>query len=98
LITAIFIGDEVSAAAFRLAGVAARVPGTGHEEAFLRQASGEADLILISAECAARIPHAVLRQAQAAPAPLLLVVPDVRGRLPAPNPAARLRAQLGMEE
>ena len=95
---ALFIGDEVSAAAFRLAGMTVRVPAEGEEAALLEQAGSGAELVLISAECAARIPRATLRQALAAPAPLTLVVPDVRGHLAPPDMAARLRAQLGMEE
>src|SRR5512143_4165127 len=96
--TALFIGDEVSATAFRLAGMAVRVPAEGEEAAALAEVGGEVELVLITAECAARIPPAALRRALTATAPLTLVVPDVRGRQAPPDLAARLRVQLGMEE
>ncbi|WP_137893150.1 V-type ATP synthase subunit F [Ramlibacter sp. 2FC] len=94
----IFLGDEVSAAGFRLAGARARVPAPGEEASFLEQARREAELVLLSAECAARIPAPLLRRALTAPLPLVLVVPDLLGRAEPPDLAARLLAQLGIAE
>ena len=94
----IFLGDEVSAAGYRLAGARVRVPAPGEEAACLQWARHEADLVLISAECAARIPAVLMREALAAPLPLVLVVPDVLGRAQPPDLAARLLVQLGIAE
>jgi len=91
-----FIGDEVAAAGFRLAGVRVSVPQAGEEAAALAEARETADLVLIGAEVAARLPQAMVRNAVAAPVPLVLVVPDVRGRVTLPDPAAILRGQLGV--
>jgi vacuolar-type H+-ATPase subunit F/Vma7 len=92
-----FIGDEVSAAGFRLAGAVVRTPAAGEEASFLEWARRESPLVLITAEFAARIPHSVLARALAAQQPLVLVVPDVRGLAAAPDIAGELKRQLGME-
>ena len=94
----IFLGDEVSAAGFRLAGARVRVPPAGQEAAFLGQARAEAELVLVTAACASRIPASVLRQAVAATMPLVLVVPDMLGQAEPPDLAGRLLAQLGIAE
>lgn len=94
----IFLGDEVSAAGYRLAGARVRVPAAGEEASFLEAARREAELVLISADCASRMPASVLRQAVAATMPLVLVVPDLLGRAEPADLAARLLAQLGIAE
>ncbi len=93
----VFIGDEISAAGFRLAGVDVRVPPRGEETEALREARERAELILITARCAGRIPQEILNRALAALFPLVLIVPDVRGEEMPPDLVSRLRAQLGME-
>lgn len=94
----IFLGDEVSAAGFRLAGARVRVPAPGEEASLLEAARSEAELVLLSAECAARLPASLLRRALAATMPLVLVVPDLIGRAEPPDLEARLLAQLGIAE
>lgn len=94
----IFLGDEVSGAGLRLAGVRVRMPPAGEEAQFLEEARREAELVLVSAECASRMPASLLRQAVAALMPLVLVVPDLLGRAEPPDLAARLLTQLGIAE
>lgn len=93
----IYIGDELTAAGFRLAGARILLPAVGQETASLAQAQQDAQLILVSAEVAARIPRESLDAALAALTPLTLVVPDLLGRRPLPDRAKRLRRQMGME-
>lgn len=93
----IFIGDEVSAVAYRLAGARTRVPQVDEVDAVLRWAYAESDLILITAEYAQRLPPDELAQVQAGLHPLVLVVPDIRNQVPAPDLARELRSQLGVE-
>lgn len=94
-----YIGDEIGAAGWRLAGAAAAVPEPGAERAALDAARGaDAALVLVAADVAARIDNAVLREALAALSPLVLVVPDTQGQVPLPDFAARLRMQLGLEQ
>jgi len=93
----IYLGDEVSAAGFRLAGARVAVPDEGAEAAALASARAEAPLVLVCAAVAARIPESDMAKALAALAPLTLIVPDLSGDVPLPDLAARLRRQLGME-
>ena len=94
---AIYLGDEVSAAGYRLAGALVRTPGAGAEASALAWARAQAPLVLLSAAVAAGIGEAALRGALAALTPLVLIVPDLHGQVPLPDLAARLRGQLGLE-
>jgi vacuolar-type H+-ATPase subunit F/Vma7 len=94
---AVFLGDAVSAAGFRLAGAAVRTPRAGEEAAALAWARAQAPLVLLSASVAAQIGDAGLRTALSALAPLVLIVPDLHGEVPLPDLATRLRAQLGLD-
>jgi hypothetical protein len=93
---AIYLGDEISAAGYRLAGVDARVPARGGEGAALARARAQAALVLVSASVAARVPKAALTGALLALAPVTVVVPDLQGETPLPDVASRLRAELGL--
>ena len=93
----IYLGDEVTAAGYRLAGAQVRVPVTGEEDAAFSEARALAPLVLVSAAVATHIDAANLRAALAALQPLVLIVPDARGEVVRPDLAARLRGQLGME-
>ena len=94
---ACYIGDEATAAGFRLAGARVIVPGEGEERAALAAARGDAALVLVSADVAARIPADDMAAAQAALAPLVVTVPDLQERVALPDVAARLRRELGVE-
>jgi len=94
---ACYIGDEASAAGFRLAGARVLVPRPGEETAALAAARADASLVLVSAAVAARIRADLVRAAHAALTPLMLIVPDLRDAVPRPELAARLRRELGLE-
>lgn len=97
----VYLGDEIAAAGWRLAGLRTEVPAPGAENAALARAlagSPEAPpLVLLSAAVAARVDAAQLQQARAALAPLLLVVPDTQGAVKVPALGTRVRTQLGLE-
>ena len=93
----VYLGDEVSAAGYRLAGAIVRTPLAGEEASALAWARTQAPLVLVSATVAAAVADKALRAALSAPAPLVLIVPDLHGEVPLPDLAARLRAQLGLE-
>lgn len=93
----VFLGDEVAATGWRLAGVDARVPRAGGEGAALAAALEQAPLVIVSAEVAARMPEPALRAALRGLAPLTVVIPDLRGATPYPDIAARMKQQLGIE-
>lgn len=93
----IFLGDELSAAGYRLAGVDARVPPAGNEAACFENALGEAPLVLVGSRCATAIPPASLEAALALLSPLVMVVPEWNGTQPASAPANKVRRVLGLE-
>lgn len=93
----VYLGDEVSAAGYRLAGALVRTPQAGEEKAALAWACGQAPLVLLSAAVAAGIGDKALRTTLAATVPLVLIVPDLQGEAALPDLATRLRAQLGLE-
>ncbi|MCM2326834.1 MAG: V-type ATP synthase subunit F [Lysobacter sp.] len=93
----VFLGDEVAAAGWRLAGVDARACEPGFEGEALARALDDARLVMVSAEAAARIPEAQLRAALRRLTPVTVVVPDLREAVPYPDVAARMKRQLGIE-
>jgi len=93
-----YIGDEATAAGFRLAGAEVRVPSPAEAlEAFQRAREPETDLILLSAEVAAQLPREELAAAVLGERPLVAIVPDVHGRHAAPDVARDVRLALGIE-
>lgn len=93
----IYLGDELSAAAYRLAGAQVLCPAPREATRMFTSALAQASLVLVSAALVAAIDAAALRQAACALRPLVLVVPDLVGDTPLPDLAARLRGQLGLE-
>jgi vacuolar-type H+-ATPase subunit F/Vma7 len=93
----VFIGDDVAAAGWRLAGAATRIPAPGAEAATLAGALDEASLVLLAAEVAARIPDAQLRAALRRVTPVTVILPDLRETTAYPDVAARMKRQLGIE-
>jgi vacuolar-type H+-ATPase subunit F/Vma7 len=92
------IGDEVSAAGFRLSGVDVHVPEPGQAPSLLRRLLGESRLVLVTADVVHWIPEDLLQQAVSAGQPPVLVIPDVRGLAEPPDLALGMRRQLGMAE
>jgi vacuolar-type H+-ATPase subunit F/Vma7 len=93
-----YIGDEVTAAGYRLAGADTRVPVPREAtEVFVRARSDGADLILLSAALAPQIDPGELSAALIAEAPLVAIVADAFGRCPPPDVARDVRLALGIE-
>ena len=94
----VFIGDEVNAAGFHLAGLRVRTPSTDKLPEVLQWARENAPLVLISADFARRLPAAVLDGLLTDVTPPVVIVPDVHNATPMPDLATRLRRQLGVLE
>jgi vacuolar-type H+-ATPase subunit F/Vma7 len=92
-----YMGEEATAAGFRLAGADVRVVEQGESAAFTA-GGAEASLVLVSSSIAARARGSVLDAALAALSPLMVIVPDVRDEVREPDLAVRLRHELGLEE
>ena len=93
----VFIGDEVTGAAYRLAGFDVRIAAPAASFEAWRRALDEAPpLILITAECAAALPAETLDAALMRCDPPVAIVPDAAARAPLPDVTARVRASLGI--
>ena len=93
----VFIGDETSAAGFRLAGFEIEMPPPGEAGEALARARKQSPLVLITALCARDIPARELDDAMRATAPLLLVVPDINATVEPSGMEASIRQVLGIE-
>ena len=94
---AVFIGDELTAAGFRLTGIDTIVTEPDNVGAALEEARARAAVVIITAELARHVPSAALEAALLAEAPALAIVPDVLFRAAVPDLARRLRSALGIE-
>lgn len=92
-----FIGDEVSAAGYRLAGAQVFTPEPRDTAAAFEDARASADVVLITADAARHLGPAKLETAQTAAKPLVLVVRDIRGRAAPPDMEEYVRTTLGLE-
>jgi len=94
----VFIGDEISAAGFRLAGLRIRTPKAGEIDKVMAWASEHASFIIITAQYLNLLTNEqqqhYLQQLQ----PPLVVVPDIRNQHTVKDLATHLRAQLGVLE
>ena len=95
---AVFIGDELSAAGYRLTGIETQVPEADAAADALRAACKDAALVIMTAELARRVPAREIEAALTAEARAFAIVPDVRMGAPLPDLAKRLRRTLGIEE
>ncbi len=94
----VYLGDEATAAGYRLAGVRVYTPNERELTASLKLARDEASLIMLSARLAQCLPAAELERLLASVTPPVLVAEDVTGAVPLPDLATRLRRELGMLE
>ena len=93
-----YIGDEATAAGYRLAGAEVRVPTVAEvADVFRRACESETDLVLLSAEFAAALPREELAAAVLGDQPLVAIVPDAHGRHAPPDVARDVRLALGIE-
>jgi vacuolar-type H+-ATPase subunit F/Vma7 len=98
VVTAVFIGDEVTAAAWRLAGLTAQAPKTSDVRQAFEKACGEADLVVITADYARALDEDSLHSAVRHADPLVLVVPDGGNRHWPEDLDARVDRVLGIEQ
>lgn len=93
----VFIGDEVSAAGYRLAGAEVYSPRAGDTVKVFRKVCEHADVVMVTAVAARNIPAPEIEDAMVATAPLVLVVEDARGHLAPANLEDTVHAVLGLE-
>ena len=94
----VFIGDEVTAIGFRLAGVRVRTPLREELASVVAWAQRNSLLILITAEYIAMLDAELQQELLAQQQPPVAVVPDIRAKIPVHDLATHLRSQLGVLE
>jgi len=97
MLEAVFIGDEVTGAGYRLAGLRIVTAGPDGAGEALASAREEAVLILIGAGSAAGVDAAELEAMQRRSEPPVVVVPDALGGEP-PDLAAVINRAFGLEQ
>jgi vacuolar-type H+-ATPase subunit F/Vma7 len=94
---AVFIGDEITAAAFRLTGVTPQEPAIGDLPRVFENAIADADLVIVAADYARSLDQEMLRSAIRRADPLVLVVPDGGNRYQPEDLDVRIDRVLGIE-
>ncbi|MGO9172547.1 MAG: V-type ATP synthase subunit F [Rhodomicrobium sp.] len=92
-----FIGDELSATGFRLAGLEILGAAGGEASAMLAEARRGAGAVLIAAAAAAEVQKQELDEALLALRSPTAIVPDILGAALPPDLARRLKVTLGIE-
>ncbi len=93
----IFIGDEVTAAGFRLAGVACHSPEREDLPALLTEVRDDCELMMITAQYAAWLGADTVRAMALWTRPLVAILPDIRNLQAPPNLESTVRRVLGIE-
>ncbi len=93
-----FIGDEVSATAWRLIGVRATAVDKGNVAEAFEAAIGDEGLLLVTAACAAELDSERLDAAVRNAKPLILLVPDAANRIAPPDLDKAVDRVLGIEQ
>ena len=92
-----FIGDEVTAAAFRLAGLAVHTPEPGDLPATFDRVLDESSLVLITAGMALRLPPGMLEAAVRSASPPVAVIEGAVGDTAPPDLERAVRSALGVD-
>jgi vacuolar-type H+-ATPase subunit F/Vma7 len=93
----VFIGDEISAAGYRLAGASVFSPSDSGVLSTFETACATAAVVMMTADAARNIPARQLNEAQTSPTPLVLVVDDIRNRVSAPSMEDYVHNILGLD-
>lgn len=93
-----FIGDEVSAAGYRLCGIDVHVADKQNAWSLIKKSCERASLVLVSSSTVQQLRSSELDELLASIQPPVLVVPDVRGLHEVPDIVSRINKQLGLLE
>lgn len=92
-----YIGDELCATGYRLAGAQTFVSDAVTDlDELLESALKQSSLLLIGADVAAALPSERLHNLLRSLKPLVVVVPNIHGDKAVPDLSSWLRGQLGM--
>ncbi|OOZ37257.1 V-type ATP synthase subunit F [Solemya elarraichensis gill symbiont] len=94
----LFIGDEVTAAGFRLAGVTVMTPEKEKLHEVLAQACEKASLILVTAEFMEALDMQLQQEYMMKVSPMIVVIADINNSVPVMDLAVQVRRTLGILE
>jgi vacuolar-type H+-ATPase subunit F/Vma7 len=92
----VVVADELTAVGWRLAGAQVSITGPADVEERFRQALQRAEVVMITAELAARVAAPQLQAALEAFPPLTLIIADLRHTQEPPDLEAQARGALGV--
>jgi vacuolar-type H+-ATPase subunit F/Vma7 len=98
LIEVLFIGDEVTAAGFRLAGVTVITPDKEKLHEVLAKVCDQASLILITAEFMEALDSQLQKEYMMKVSPMIVVIADINNSVPVKDLAVQVRRTLGILE
>lgn len=90
------VADELTAVGWRLAGARVWIPEPENVQECLLDATRSAQLVLITAELAARVPHETLQRLLHAQPPLVHIIADLRRAREPPDLESETRRALGV--
>lgn len=93
----VFIGDELTGAGFRLAGLKVFEAVNENLEADFRSALEAAPLVIITTRVAAGLPESLVEMAMRRARPPVAIVPEAAGGPPMPDVEREVRAALGVD-
>lgn len=93
----VFIGDELTGAGFRLAGLKVFEADAARLEADFRQALNEAPLVIVTTRVVESLPKSLVRSAVRRARPPVAIIPEAVGGPPMPDVEREVRAALGVE-
>lgn len=93
----VFIGDELTGAGFRLAGIRVLQPDPDALEDVFRRVLQEAPLVVVTAQIASELPAELVEEAVGLAQPPVAIVPAASGGPPLPDMEHEVRAALGVE-
>ena len=93
-----YIGDEVSAAGYRLCGIQTHIADDSNALSLIRKACERASLVLVGSSALQYIHSTDVDELLASIQPPVLIVPDVSGMHAVPDIASRVNKQLGLLE
>lgn len=94
----VFIGDEVTASAWRLIGARTIVADRDAAAAAFDAVPGDTELLVITAVCAGGVDSERLDAAVRRAKPVVLVVPDAANRVAPPELDSKVDRVLGIEQ
>jgi vacuolar-type H+-ATPase subunit F/Vma7 len=92
----VVVADELTAVGWRLAGAQVSIAGPADVEERFREALQRAEVVMITAELAARVAAPQLQAALEAFPPLTLMIADLRHTQEPPDLEAQARRALGV--